>query len=93
MRTWIEAARRLEIERLYTRVYRRRTNGKAERFIQTLLREWAYASGYPSSALRTRALGGYLRWYNRRRPTARSEPGPRSAVSDTSVVTTASFPA
>ena len=67
-RAWLETTGRLAIERRYTRVYRPRTNGKAERFIQTLLREWAYARSYPSSSLRTRALGGYLRWYNRRRP-------------------------
>jgi transposase InsO family protein len=42
----------------YTRVYRPRTNGKAERFIQTLLREWAYARSYSSSSVRTRALTG-----------------------------------
>jgi transposase InsO family protein len=65
---WIEAACRLAIERRYTRVYRPRTNGKAERFIQTLLSEWAYARSYRSSSARARALGGYLRWYNRRRP-------------------------
>ena len=45
-----------------------RTNGKAERFIQILLNTWAYAFAYPSSAHRTRALVGWLRWYNRRRP-------------------------
>ena len=44
-----------------------RTNGKAERFIQILL-SWAYGLAYPSSTHRTRALGGWLRWYNRRRP-------------------------
>jgi len=65
---WIEATGRLQIERRYTRIYRPRTNGKAERFIQTLLREWAYARSYPSSNARTRALGGYIRWYNKRRP-------------------------
>jgi transposase InsO family protein len=67
-RAWLETTRRLEIKRRYTRAYRPRTNGKAERFIQTLLREWAYARSYPSSNHRTRALPGYLRWYNRRRP-------------------------
>lgn len=67
-RAWIETAQRLEIERRYTRIYRPRTNGKAERFIQTLLTEWAYARSYPSSSARGRALGGYMRWYNRRRP-------------------------
>jgi transposase InsO family protein len=65
---WIEATRRLGIERRYTRIYRPRTNGKAERFIQTLLTEWAYARSYRSSVVRARALSGYLRWYNRRRP-------------------------
>ena len=65
---WLQASGRLGIERRYTRIYRPRTNGKAERFIQTLLREWAYARSYHSSSTRARALGGYLRWYNRRRP-------------------------
>ena len=67
-RAWTEATRSLDIQRRYTRIYRPRTNGKAERFIQTLLSEWAYARSYPSSVARARALGGYLRWYNRRRP-------------------------
>ena len=67
-RAWLETTRRLGIERRYTRAYRPRTNGKAERFIQTLLRERAYARSHPSSNHRTRALPGYLRWYNRRRP-------------------------
>ena len=67
-RAWIERTRSLGIERRYTRIYRPRTNGKAERFIQTLLSEWAYARSYPSSVARARVLGGYLRWYNRRRP-------------------------
>ena len=67
-RAWVEAGRRLGIERRYTRIYRPRTNGKAERFIQTLLTEWAYARSYASSSVRARALSGYLRWYNRRRP-------------------------
>jgi transposase InsO family protein/transposase-like protein len=56
------------ISQIFTRPYTPRTNGKAERFIQMLLRSWAYAWVYPSSAHRARALGGWLRWYNRRRP-------------------------
>ena len=56
------------LRHLRTRPYTPRTNGKAERFIQILLNTWAYAFAYPSSAHRTRALGGWLRWYNRRRP-------------------------
>jgi transposase InsO family protein len=67
-RAWLEATRRLTLERRYTRAYRPRTNGKAERFIQTLLAEWAYARSYRSSSDRARALPGYLRWYNKRRP-------------------------
>ena len=65
---WIDATPRLAIERRYTRIYRPRTNGKAERPIQTLLRERAHARSYPSSDKRARALPGYIRWYNRRRP-------------------------
>ena len=60
------AARRTTCE-LRTRPYRP-AQGKAERFIQILLHRWAYAFAYPSSAHRTRALIGWLRWYNRRRP-------------------------
>ena len=52
----------------YTRTRRPQTNGKAEALIKTLLREWAYHYPYPTSEHRTRALPGYLRWYNRRRP-------------------------
>ncbi len=52
----------------FTKPYRPQTNGKAERFIQTLLREWAYRVPYRSSARRTAALSPYLRFYNHRRP-------------------------
>jgi transposase InsO family protein len=52
----------------FTRPYTPRTNGKAERFIQTLLREWAYAVAYPSSAHRTAALARWLHYYNWHRP-------------------------
>jgi transposase InsO family protein len=54
----------------FTRPYRPQTNGKAERFIQTLLREWAYRVPYRNSRKRTAALGPYLRFYNHRRPHA-----------------------
>ncbi len=60
--------RRLGIRHIFTRPYRPRTNGKVERLIQTLLREWAYAAAYPTSAARTRVLPGYLDWYNTTRP-------------------------
>jgi transposase InsO family protein len=60
--------RRLRIRHIFTRPYRPRTNGKVERLIQALLRERAYAAAYPTSAARTRALAGYLDWYNTTRP-------------------------
>jgi transposase InsO family protein len=56
------------LRHLRTRPYTPRTNGKAERFIQTLLREWAYRTAYATSARRRRALGPWLRYYNQRRP-------------------------
>jgi len=60
--------RRWQVRQRFTRPYRPQTNGKAERFIQTLLREWAYRAPYRSSARRTAALRPYLRFYNHRRP-------------------------
>ena len=65
---WREVCDGLGIARRYTRPYSPWTNGKAEAFIKTLLREWAYAFAYPTSEHRARALPGFLRWYNRRRP-------------------------
>lgn len=56
------------VRHLTTRPYTPRTNGKAERFIQTLLREWAYARPYRTSRQRTKALRAFLAHYNRRRP-------------------------
>jgi transposase InsO family protein len=67
-RDWHDACHQLNLQPRYTRIYRPRTNGKAERLIQTLLREWAYAKPFHSSADRAKALPGYLRWYNRKRP-------------------------
>jgi transposase InsO family protein len=67
-RRWASACRELELRHLRTRPYRPRTNGKAERFIQTLLREWAYGRVYGSSAERGAALPGWLTHYNFRRP-------------------------
>jgi transposase InsO family protein len=58
----------LRIRHIFTQPYRARTNGKAERFIQTLLREWAYAARYPSSADRLRALPAWINYYNHQRP-------------------------
>jgi transposase InsO family protein len=62
------ACRQLGIRHLRTRAYRPQTNGKAERFIQTLLREWAYARAYSSSAERTSTLSTWLHHYNSIRP-------------------------
>ena len=56
------------IEHLRTRPYRPRTNGKAERFIQTMLREWAYAASYRTSPHRARALPAWIDYYNHQRP-------------------------
>jgi transposase InsO family protein len=53
---------------ILTPPYTPRWNGKVERFIQTLKREWAYAHAWPNSAERSRALASFLRYYNRRRP-------------------------
>ena len=53
---------------LRTRPYTPRTNGKAERFIQTMLRLWAYVRPYNSSDERAVALTPWLVWYNRQRP-------------------------
>jgi transposase InsO family protein len=65
------ACRKLGIRHLRTRPYRPQTNGKAERFIRTLLAGWAYGAVYGSSEERTRALDGWLWHYNhRRRPSA-----------------------
>ena len=62
------ACKALGIKHLRTRPYRPRTNGKAERFIRTLLGGWAYATIYRTSDERRRALAGWLDFYNRRRP-------------------------
>jgi len=62
------ACRVPKIKHIRTRPYRPRTNGKAERFIQTLLNEWAYERVYGSSEERTAALSGWLDHYNYGRP-------------------------
>ena len=62
------ACSQLKIRHLRTRPYRPCTNGKAERFIQTLMREWAYFRPYRTSGLRSRALPLFLAYYNRERP-------------------------
>src|SRR5581483_10823673 len=62
------ACRTIGIRHLRTRPYRPQTNGKAERFIRTLLGGWAYGAIYRSSQERNTALTGWLDWYNTRRP-------------------------
>jgi hypothetical protein len=61
------ACRLLGIRHLRTRAYRPQTNGKAERFIRTLLAGWAYGAIYRSSTERTKALDGWLWHYNHQR--------------------------
>jgi transposase InsO family protein len=61
-------AQRMRVRLIRSRPYHPQTNGKAERFIQTMLREWAYAVSYPHSWRRTRALRPWLRTYNTSRP-------------------------
>jgi transposase InsO family protein len=67
-RVHADACRELGMRHLRTRPYRPRTNGKAERFIQTVTNGWAYGAIYGSSAERTAALPGWLDHYNYRRP-------------------------
>jgi transposase InsO family protein len=61
------ACRALGIRHLRTRPYRPQTNGKAERFIRTMLGGWAYGALYRNSSERTAALDGWLDYYNHRR--------------------------
>jgi transposase InsO family protein len=67
-KAFAKTCRQLELKHLRTRPYTPRTNGKAERFIQSALREWAYAQPYPTSADRTAELPGWLHRYNWHRP-------------------------
>ena len=64
------ACRRLAIKHSFTRPYRPQTNGKAERFIQTALREWAYVRTYVDDRERTKAWLPWLHRYNWHRPHA-----------------------
>jgi transposase InsO family protein len=60
----------IRVRHLRTRPYTPRTNGKAERFIQSMLREWAYGRPFTTSYRRRAALPAWLRRYNERRPHA-----------------------
>ena len=59
--------RALGLKHIRTRPRRPQTNGKAERLVRTMLAGWAYGAIYSSSAERTRALDGWLWFYNHRR--------------------------
>jgi len=65
-----KALRMLGIRHIRTRPYTPKTNGKAERFIQTLMREWAYAIPFRSSKTRADDLPRWIAWYNGSRPHA-----------------------
>jgi transposase InsO family protein len=56
------------VSQRFTRPYTPRTNGKAERFIQTLKRRWAYRRAYPTSAMRAASLQPWVTHYNHQRP-------------------------
>lgn len=64
---FVEACRGVSVRHLRTKPYTPRTNGKAERLIQTLLREWAYRYPFRSSTERQQLLGPYLHFYNHHR--------------------------
>jgi transposase InsO family protein len=67
-RLFRKVLRLLRIKHIRTRPYTPKTNGKAERFIQTLMREWAYATAFASSADRAQDLPRWITWYNQHRP-------------------------
>jgi len=67
-RLFAKTCQALGIKHTFTRPYRPQTNGKAERFIQTCLREWAYGRIWSNSAERTAWLPSFLAYYNARRP-------------------------
>lgn len=66
-KAWATHCTNIEVRHIRTRPYRPQTNGKAERFIQTMLREWAYAAVYQTSDQRHQALGPWLWKYNNQR--------------------------
>jgi transposase InsO family protein len=67
-RAFAKACKKLDLKHIFTKPYRPQTNGKAERFIQTALREWAYAQAYPTSDRRAEELPIWLHRYNWHRP-------------------------
>ena len=73
-KTFGSACKRLGLRQIFTRPYTPKTNGKAERFIQTALREWAYARAYQNSDQRSAELCHWLHRYNWHRPHGQSWP-------------------
>ena len=67
-KAFARACRKLGLKHVRTKPYTPKTNGKAERFIQTALREWAYAVAYPTSDSRAAQLPVWLHRYNWHRP-------------------------
>ena len=67
-REFAKACKQLALRHIRTRPYTPKTNGKAERFIQTALREWAYAKAYTNSQQRAQELPTWLHRYNWHRP-------------------------
>src|SRR5262249_51813685 len=91
-RQWRNGCQLRGIEPLHTRPRRPQTNGKAERFIRTLLTEWARAHHSPSNHHRENALGCYLTHYNtRRRHRALNGHTPLQRLSTTSLGLTTRF--
>src|SRR5258708_21275779 len=67
-KTFRKACQKLGLRHIFTKPYTPKTNGKAERFIQTALREWAYARAYDQSDQQTAELPRWLHRYNWHRP-------------------------
>jgi transposase InsO family protein len=67
-KAFARACKRLKLKHIRTKPYTPKTNGKAERFIQTALREWAYARSYPTSHHRAEELPIWIHRYNWHRP-------------------------
>ena len=67
-RRFAATCRKFGLRHVFTRPYRPQTNGKAERFIQSALREWAYGIPYRHSAERTAMLNRWMHHYNWHRP-------------------------
>jgi transposase InsO family protein len=88
-RAMAAACRALGLKHRFTRPYTPRTNGKAERFIQTALREWAYARTYQNSEQRSQELRPWLHQYNWHRPHASlglSPPIRRAGIDDNNLL-------